>query len=74
MPNLLESTLMKKVGVGAPRHTSPSTVPIRLSPQGGLSGIRTPSSSSSDLTRRAFRETMESLDEVKIWIWGYRAA
>jgi hypothetical protein len=28
----------------------------------------------SDLTQQTFRETMESLDEVKIWIWAYKAA
>lgn len=28
----------------------------------------------SDLTRRAFRETIKVLDGMQKWIWGYKAA
>jgi hypothetical protein len=33
-----------------------------------------PARNPEDLTRGAFRETMQSLNEVKNWIWGYRDA
>jgi hypothetical protein len=37
-------------------------------------GKRLPARNPEDLTRGAFRETMQSLNEVKNWIWGYRDA
>jgi hypothetical protein len=62
--------------------TSKFSKPSRHDPPADQAGSIPPKATTDEyvtrnlpyLTRRTFRETMQTLDEVQIWIWAYRVA